>query len=181
MNFKMKNCRLCGNTFQQTNREQNYCSVVCKIKDNIIIDDNDCWNFTGYRTKFGYGQITYHRRCELVHRFMCESVYGPAPMDKPFTLHSCDNPPCCNPDHLRWGSPKENTNDMMERNRHRCGNSKGEQIGTSKLTEVQVIEIINKLKNYKYGDCTKLAKEYKIGVDVISAIYHNKTWKHLPR
>ena len=31
-------------------------------------------------------------------------------------LHSCDNPPCCNPTHLRWGTISENTREAFERN-----------------------------------------------------------------
>ena len=32
--------------------------------------------------------------------------------------HSCDNPTCCNPYHLAWGTSQDNSNDMMERERH---------------------------------------------------------------
>jgi hypothetical protein len=32
--------------------------------------------------------------------------------------HSCDNPVCCNPHHLSWGSHQDNSDDMKERERH---------------------------------------------------------------
>ena len=152
-----------------------YCSPECKISDNTKYI-NDCHIYTGKTDKDGYG-IVYNNI--KAHRFICESVHGPAPEDKPMTLHSCDNPSCCNPEHLRWGNAQENTNDKFERNRD--NNPKGENVGTSKLTEERVIEIIGKLKNFKKGDYQKLSEEYNMGKTTIFNIHKNKSWKHIPR
>lgn len=177
MNFKVKKCKHCGNEFQPTGGRQHYCSIECKVKDNITIDDNDCWNFTGCKNKKGYGKVRYNNKTFKTHRVMYESVHGPAPVDKPHALHSCDNPSCVNPSHLRWGSHQENMDDRSERNR----SANGEQNGMSKLSEEKVIEIIYKLKNYKRGDYLKLGREYKIGAGIISDIHRNKIWRHIKR
>lgn len=34
-------------------------------------------------------------------------------------LHRCDNPPCCNPRHLKPGTQRDNTEDKMRRGRGR--------------------------------------------------------------
>lgn len=39
--------------------------------------------------------------------------------DGRFALHSCDNPPCVNPAHLRWGSHADNMTDAADRGRIR--------------------------------------------------------------
>jgi hypothetical protein len=33
--------------------------------------------------------------------------------------HRCDNPPCCNPAHLFWGSPLDNTRDCIAKARRK--------------------------------------------------------------
>lgn len=50
--------------------------------------------------------------------------------------HSCDNPPCVNPKHLWKGTAKQNSGDMVAKDRH----PRGERKGCSKLTEEQVRE-----------------------------------------
>lgn len=152
----MKKCKNCGTEFHPTNRKQKYCSIICNIKDNIAIDSNECWNWIGFKSKGGYGQFTNNSVTRFTHRVMCESTHGPAPKDKQFTLHACDNRACCNPDHLRWGSHQDNMDDMKERYK----SVHGVERRNAKLTEEQVIEIIEKLKNFKNGDYVKIGKEY---------------------
>jgi len=52
------------------------------------------------------------------HRLVWEVMKGPIPQDK-FVCHSCDNRRCINVDHLFIGSPKDNTQDMMKKARHK--------------------------------------------------------------
>ena len=45
-------------------------------------------------------------------------------------MHVCDNPLCCNPEHLEMGSQAENVRDMIRKNRHRHGGLRAEDIPT---------------------------------------------------
>lgn len=79
-----------------------------------------CWLFTGARFKSGYGSISpdapdkahavyAHRAAWMVYR-------GPIP-EGTLVCHTCDNPPCCNPDHLFLGTKSTNALDMMAKGR----------------------------------------------------------------
>lgn len=57
------------------------------------------------------------------HRVAYEIANGPIPDDL-WVLHSCDNPPCCNPSHLRVGTYKDNVRDRVERDRSKGGRKK---------------------------------------------------------
>lgn len=87
-----------------------------------------CWVFTGYQTKKGYGKIHRgpgSRELVRVHRAAWEVTYGPIP-EGLFVLHHCDNPPCCNPEHLFLGTNSDNMRDMVAKGRgngqYRSGN-----------------------------------------------------------
>lgn len=81
------------------------------------ITTTGCWEFFGLRNRQGYGQIRADGRNWGVHRLMYTLTNGPIP-DGLFVLHSCDNPPCFNPDHLRVGTTQQNTFDSVLRGRH---------------------------------------------------------------
>lgn len=49
---------------------------------------------------------------------MYEQFYGPIPVGK-IVMHACDNPRCIRPTHLQLGTYKENTQDMMQKGRHK--------------------------------------------------------------
>jgi hypothetical protein len=75
-----------------------------------------CWNWTG-STARGYGQFRNELlKMEKAHRYSYRLHKGEIPTDL-FVLHSCDNPKCCNPEHLRLGTLKENSLDAVARGR----------------------------------------------------------------
>jgi|SRR5580765_2983892 len=82
---------------------------------NRTDDPNECWlgQFgTGGR---GYGTLKIEGRHIKPHRvsFYLHNGYWP----EPCCLHSCDNPPCVNPYHLRAGTQQENMQEAVVRGR----------------------------------------------------------------
>ena len=67
-----------------------------------------CWLFTGYCDSKGYGQLWYQGRARWAHRISYAAFNGPIP-DGLTVDHTCHNPSCVNPEHLRLATMAENT------------------------------------------------------------------------
>ena len=165
---KLFKCSHCDIEFESTNYRK-YCSKECSFDSGgwIIDEKTNCWNWSGRKSIDGYGMF-YFREHIYAHRFSCECVHGPASKYKPLCLHSCDNPSCINPDHLRWGDNTDNMHDKRDRDRF-----------NRKLDKEKVIEIKEKLKNYVWGSYSKLAKEYNVDIKIITGIHKGLKWKHI--
>jgi hypothetical protein len=132
---------------------------------------NGCWEYTGARDKWGYGDIQFLKKHVQAHRLSWKLLRGePGELD---VLHKCHNPPCCNPAHLYLGTDADNTRDRVALRRHTFG----ERMAHAKLTEVQVLEI-----RAQRGAVTQreLAKRYGVNQSTIGHLMVGRSWKHLP-
>lgn len=78
--------------------------------------ESGCWVWKGRRHWKGYGLAIYKGKQWRAHRLAYTIAKGAIP-EGMMILHSCDNPPCCNPEHLRVGTAKENRADAISRGR----------------------------------------------------------------
>jgi hypothetical protein len=120
-----------------------------------------------------YGQISISGINVPVHRFSYEIHKGPIPNNL-FICHQCDTPKCVNPYHLKTGTQQDNINNAIKRGR----NVKGQKVGTSILTDKQVIEIKSILKN-KTSTHEQIAIKFKTSRTAITAISTGQNWSHL--
>lgn len=137
--------------------------------------DDECWLFRA-RGNARYGRFQLQGRGGKhvgAHRFSYEMHHGPIP-DGMVVMHKCDTPLCVNPGHLTVGTPKQNTRDMICKNRHARVAPKGEASPWAVLTEDDVREIrASSEKN------AALAKRYGIGKTTLRAVRSRKTWRHI--
>ena len=101
-----------------------------------IRGEDECWPWKDYVEESGYGRVSYNGKVELAHR-VAFVLSGGQFTDGPLVLHSCDNPPCCNPKHLHSGTHAKNNEECVLRGRHGGGRVGGKLGRTCKLSERQ--------------------------------------------
>ncbi len=107
-----------------------------------------------------------------VHRLVLEAFVGPRP-DGMECRHLDGNRTNANLDNLAWGTPSEN---QMDRAEHGTANI-GEQHPMSKLTELDVIEI---LWRSEAGDTqTELAEMFDVSRKAIQLVTSRDRWQHV--
>ena len=184
-------CNRCGRTFQTRHASKKptarrYCSTECRWAARRepstdytfahfwarVEKTATCWLWMGSRHKTGYGQLYWNGRTTRATHVAWESTNGPVPIGI-FVLHTCDNPPCVNPDHLFLGTHLTNAQDKEFKGRGH--QPRGERNSHAKLTTDQVMAIRNR---YTQGSCTYggLATEYGVGDEAIRRIVLGMTW-----
>jgi hypothetical protein len=137
-----------------------------------VIKTDSCWIWNGAKMKNGYGTITVNYRKWYVHRYSWYLTHNHEP--KLFLLHSCDNPLCVNPKHLREGTAADNSRDMADRKR---SPHLGERSPCAKLTDNKVREIRERVANGEKQ--AAIVREFQISAGVVCEIIQRKRWKHI--
>jgi len=148
-------------------------------KVDMLSDVKSCWKWRGAKKPSGYGNVRINGKYLLAHRVAFQLAVGEIPSGF-IVCHICDEPGCCNPNHLMLGTVKSNAADMVLKNRQKKPEyaAKGETNGNSKLTEKEVKEI---RKLYEFGVLNQyeLAKNYGVTQPAIGCIVRKKTWRHI--
>ena len=141
------------------------------------IDVNGCWLWTGDKTKYGYGRFYVEgRKYEYAHRMMYRMAYGGL-SDDDCVLHRCDVPACVNPAHLRKGSRRENTEDMIAKDRHRFGGN-GRGVHLHNNTVAAIRSHAPQYSRWNSHDLIhKLMDEYRCSYYQIHRILTGKSYK----
>jgi hypothetical protein len=88
-----------------------------RIKNRIsILPSPGCWNWTACKTNRGYGKTSLNGMTTYVHRAIWVINFGEIPTGM-YVCHKCDNPSCCNPEHLFLGTQKDNMRDCANKDR----------------------------------------------------------------
>jgi hypothetical protein len=128
-----------------------------------------CWPWRGARNEEGYGYLHVERFPRLAHRLALKWFSGE---EGEVARHTCDNPICCNPNHLEWGSHGDNANDRVIRGR----GAHGATNGRAKLTEGDVRYIHRDPRS-----TADLARHFEVNYATIRDIRSGKNWAHVAR
>jgi hypothetical protein len=146
-----------------------------------LVPDGECLVWVGARHPAGHGSIGVGvgsaKRKIGTHRLMWELARGPIP-DGLCVCHKCDNPPCCNVEHLFLGTVGDNNRDMFAKRRHGTGGRLGERNQNNRLTPGAVIEIRRlHATGLSYPQISLAVPNATISN--VHCIVHGITWRHL--
>jgi hypothetical protein len=129
-----------------------------------------CVEWIGPRSWLNYGVFDSRIMGRMgAHRAAWILNYGDIPKGMS-VLHSCNNPPCVNPKHLKLGDHLANMQD-----RKLCGNyPKGENHFAAKVTDKIAVEIFNDPRT-----CRIIAENYGVNRYLVQSIRTGQTYSHV--
>lgn len=185
-------CEHCGTGYERERGREGrgrFCSIRCSSLAQPrrskaerfwekVDRSGECWVWTGDRDRWGYGRLWTHvdgkPTYEFAHRLSLEMVGSPVPAGL-YALHTCDNPPCVNPEHLYAGTILDNNTDRESRGRRIA--PRGEDHASALLTEWQVRDI--RARYPHAASASALASEHGVSRSLIRAVASRRLWKHV--
>ena len=171
----------CGCWMSELARERGAQQRERRFWDMVDVRGYDqCWPWKGYRrpSKAGptYGLCRLKRRMMHAHRLAWQ-------LDKKKTIprgfvvmHTCDNPPCCNPRHLSCVKHSENMADM--RKKGRAKSPKGADNPRAKFTKRQANRIREKYHaNWPTITIKQLAKQHGVHPYTMGRLVRGESYK----
>lgn len=141
---------------------------------------DECWPWVAKATtNYGYGRMALGGSSGgqvRAHRASYALEYGSVP-DGLDVCHRCDNPPCCNPNHLFLGTATENMRDAAIKGRiSPPPHSFGEKHHNAKFGRETALSISTDQRSARV-----LAAEYGVSEMTIYRLRRGTTWKNLER
>jgi len=153
-----------------------------RLKNRTVIVESGCHEWQGAKDARGYGFIRFDGRQVRTHRAALAVSLNMPKLLLPqsntgwqgtYALHSCDNPSCINPSHLRLGSADDNSADMVARGRTLKINLK-----LPRKVDADAVRDIRAMAQTWDGMCDMM-KKYRITQATVEGIAAGKTHKHV--
>jgi hypothetical protein len=144
-----------------------HCPVTVEERFWVKVDKSGgpdaCWPWMAARVPAGgYGRFLADRLI-AAHRYAWIITNGPIESKEIDVLHSCDNPPCCNPRHLRLGTALENAAEMYRKNRQNT------KLNADAVRDIRSSPLTSK----------ELAAKYGVGYSAIWCVRTGRKWSHV--
>lgn len=146
-----------------------------------------CWLWTGCTNKSGYGVTSVAHRFISTHRLAYIYEFGEIPDDL-LVCHHCDVPNCCRPSHFFLGTNRDNSSDMVQKNRQSQGAShaaailpnrpRGSKNAMSRFTEEQVSEM-RRLRKETNMTLNAIATKFGASYGGVQKAINGEGWKHI--
>lgn len=136
-----------------------------------ICGEDECWEWQGAKSpgSHNYGKLSAwgEQASIYAHRVVWELENGQIP-EGMFVCHTCDNPPCCNPDHLFLGTPKDNVQDAISKGRWKTHMQKP-------ALNAEQTETIRSMYGKPGATLKKLSEIFSVCTATIFKVIHRKS------
>ena|SRR5271155_1695554 len=130
---------------------------------NKVEKTSSCWFWKAGCFKAGYGAVRYNGKAQYAH-IVAYLLSGNVIPEGKELHHTCENPPCVNPKHLK----------PMIHGEHSSQHTRGELNKLAKLTDERVHVIRSSPETGR-----TLAKRFCVSETTISYVRLWKTWRHV--
>jgi hypothetical protein len=135
----------------------------------------ECWPWQASLHPSGYGRFKIASYTTVSASRTALIIKTRAEPEGLFACHTCDNPICCNPAHLYWGTHSDNMRDKVARGRCNPPPQDGFNNGAAKLDEQAFALVIARLKE---GWTNKqIAADLPVSHSMVSLIRLGKMWR----
>ncbi len=133
-----------------------------------------CWEWIGPVNETGYGRFFLNGKNRKAPRVAYELMVGPIPpsdysIHGTMIMHTCDNPKCVNPAHLRLGDAGLNMTDALLKGRLR-GPAQILTLDRARAIKARLAEGAKKVA---------VAKEFGVSAACVRGIADGRTWRHV--
>jgi hypothetical protein len=135
---------------------------------------DECWDWQASVNHHGYGRFKIAGRVTVHANRVAWTLFNRTDPGEMMVLHGCDRPRCCNPHHLRLGTPLDNINDMVERGRRVVADQSGSANGAAKIDEAVLATIVQRLKGG--WNNKQIAADLPVGHALVSRIRLGLSW-----
>lgn len=147
------------------------------IERRSVKADSGCLIWAGCKLPSGYGKLRVNHKDWLAHRYSYTIAKGEIP-DGMVVMHSCDNPSCVNPEHLKAGTQLDNANDAKQKGRSYAGPKPWAKESARRNAKLNP-EIAKTIKHLYYAErrnLKEIGNYFGVSFQHVSKILHNGCW-----
>jgi hypothetical protein len=143
-----------------------------RLSAKIVVLENGCHEWLGYRDEDGYGRISVNGRSFLAHRLVYQLVIGHIP-EGMCCCHRCDFRACVNVEHLFLGSHADNMADCKRKGRWPLRKGQNAILTQEEASHVKWLARHGPIRNWE------IAERYKVSQKLITEIKMGRVWAHV--
>ena len=143
-----------------TKRANDTPTLIDRIEENTIKDNNGCWIWQLSKNNIGYGMMRAGNKMRTVHRVSYEEYNNVTVPRYTCVIHTCEKYDCVNPDHLFLGTRKDLTTEMIRKGKHKFwgGSRKGIPLPKSQCPHCQRFIANNLYERHHNHNCKSKPK-----------------------